>query len=111
MLSIVTDIDGRTRQHTIILSALHDKLAEPVQKIADNTKDVANTLKELKNENRELTGIAAGKKQVPLSVMIILVLIIGTLWLLDRATRGLHIQASPTGGLKFDYEQLDHPNK
>jgi len=104
VLNLVTGIDTRTKDHTVILDNLNKRLAEPVERIAENTKTMADTLRDFRQDNHELTGIVVGKRQVPMTVFLVVIGLVGFAWLFDRATRGLRIELSPISGIQFHYE-------
>jgi uncharacterized membrane protein YdfJ with MMPL/SSD domain len=53
--------------------------------IARNTADMSKTLKESHQDNRDLVNIIAGKKQVPLPVVLIVCGILSLLLLIEKA--------------------------
>lgn len=65
--------------HTRILETLATTQQKYMGAIAKNTKHIAINLKKYNTENHELVGIISGKKQIPLSVFLI---ILGSLGLI-----------------------------
>jgi len=59
---------------TILSSAII--FEQHLQNIEKNTRDLADTIKEFRNDSREYVGLIAGKKQVPISIFVLVVLVL-----------------------------------
>jgi hypothetical protein len=66
------------KNNTIILGNIGE-FKDSVKNIETNTKTVADTLKMLHKDNREYVELIAGKRQVPISIFAIVVLVLVTL--------------------------------
>lgn len=82
LLPLLKKIDSQSTQQLHILSA-HTKKLESIEtiagvataQIADSIKDIAKHLGDTVQTNKELINIIAGKRQVPLSVFIIVLFV------------------------------------
>lgn len=82
-MAILKKIDHQSNQQLNILS-LHGKKLEEIENvaktatvaIAENIKQIAQHLGETVQTNRELINIIAGKRQVPLSIFVIVLFIL-----------------------------------
>ncbi len=81
LVGIVEEIDQRTSQHTDLMGSM----AVALREISSNTGVVA---KHYAEDNRELSKLAAGKNQVSIFVLLVLMVICGAYVLAEKVSQG-----------------------
>ena len=89
----MTETYGQTHARLEKLNSIEAALAM----IANNTKSIHETMTGFREDNRELLGIATGKKQVPMAIFIAVVSVLSVLLVLEKIddTSG-ELSLSPT---------------
>lgn len=81
LINLVEELDTRSKQHGDVLGMMSGHLSA----IAENTGAVARHFQE---DNRALAGLAAGKNQVSVHVLLVLMVLCGAYVLAEKVSRG-----------------------
>lgn len=79
-------VDTQT-EHTGTLKLILDASKSHLSSISANTEKMADSLVGMKESNEKLADYATGKKQVPLSIFVLIVSTVLILWMSDRFAR------------------------
>lgn len=94
LVRLVEEIDSRTTQNHELLGSMTSVLRD----IAQNTAVVAN---HYASDNRELSKLAAGKNQVSITVVIVLMVLCGAYVLAEKVSQGEIDVRMPLVGLEI----------
>lgn len=72
IISIVSDTHTTVEKHGEILNTIAETQKKYMGAIAKNTKHVAMNLREYNKNNQKMVSLLSGKKQVPLSVFLVI---------------------------------------
>lgn len=106
-------IVGTQTDHTGTLKLILDSSMTHLSSISGNTAKMADSLGGMSETNKQLAEFATGKKQVPLSIFIIIVATVLVLWLSDRFARSWQEATISTSGVVFkghmEPARTEHP--
>jgi chemotaxis signal transduction protein len=97
---ILKRIDKKTEENTEVIGLVVDKInvietvaSKTALEISKNTSTIAENMKETTKTNKELIEIIAGKKQVPLSIFVIVLSVASILQFIAMVTLfGIHLK-------------------